>query len=356
MSIYTEWDPLEEVIVGDCPSTCLDIWNLPAETRRLLDIILSETKEDLDALANFITNFGVKVFRPNLISYPLDINQGNFNITNAMSPLVPRDQYLVYGNTIVQTYTSMPSRYVDSLSYYDIFLTKFLKGFNWISQPPPVLKNLDLEKKWQVDMDQIYGKDYKYKILWHTATILKCGDALIVNDKGPGTELGLRWMEQNLSSRYIYNKNVINNSRGHIDHGFFLIDDNTVCCSEMSWVPEVLRTKEVIEFKGHYTPYDYTTIIDKTYKKRNEMSYEWLDEWLSEWKGYAQDMACEFNVLVIDPKNVIFSADLPGVFEILEKRGVRCHVCRMRHAAFWEAGIHCLTLDIKRNGANRTII
>lgn len=356
MSIWTEWDPLEEVIVGDCHQKCPDEWLIPDNSRELLDVIFRETKEDLDNLAKCLEKLDVKVYRPNVLTFPLNIDLGNFSITNAMSPMVPRDQYLVYDKTILQTYTSMPSRYLDSFSYYDIFLAKFLNGYNWLSQPPPVLKNLDTSKKWQSNGPEIYGKTYKYKLLWHAATSFKCGDTIIVNNGGPGTALGLKWAEKNLNTKFHYNINTCENSWGHIDQGFFMIDDETVCCSEMQWVPHILRNKRIVEFKGHYTPYNYSEIINKTSSKRNEMSFDWLSEWLLEWKGYAQDMAAEFNVLVVDSKNVIFSPELPGVFKILSSLGVNCHVCKFRHAAFWEAGIHCLTLDIKRRGNKRSII
>lgn len=357
MSIWTEWDPLEEVVVGDCHSKSLDIWNLPSNCRELLDKILSETKEDLDNISSYLEKLGVKVYRPTVLSIPLNIDQGPFHVTNAISPIVPRDQYLVYDKTIIQTYTSMPSRYLDSLGYYDIFLKKFLKGYNWISQPPPVLKGLD--QHWQYDGKQIYGKNYKYKLLWHTATMFKCGDSIIVNNKGPGSQLGLKWVEKNLPTKYIYNADTSDGNWGHIDQGFFMVDDDTVCCAKVEWVPTALRNKKIIELKDCYTPFDFTNMVNQrqsTCAWPYSISHEWLDNWLSEWKGFAQDVAAEFNVLVVDPKNVIFSANLPKIFEELAKHGINCHFCRFRHAAFWEAGVHCLTLDIKRRGEKRNIL
>lgn len=357
MSIWTEWDPLEEVIVGDCFEQCPDIWDIPSNSKSLLNIIFKETKEDLDNISSCLEKLGVKVYRPQVYTFPLNINQGPFNITNAMSPIVPRDQYIAYNDIILQTYTSMPSRYLDSLGYYDIFLKKFLNGYNWISQPPPVLR--DLTEKWQFHGAQIYSKIYKYKLLWHAATMFKCGDAIIVNDKGPGTSLGLKWVKKNLSSKYIHNTDTSDENWGHIDQGFFMTDDNTVYCSKLEWVPHVLRNKKIIELKDYYTPFNFTGMLESrasTCDWPYSVSYDWLNSWLSEWKGYAQDMAAEFNVLVVDSKNIIFTANLPRVFKLLNSQGINCHFCSFRHAAFWEAGAHCLTLDIKRRGEKRSII
>jgi len=41
---------------------------------------------------------------------------------------------------------------------------------------------------------------------------------------------------------------------------------------------------------------------------------------------------------------------------MLSKIGITCHVASIRHALFWEAGIHCLTLDLKRRGNKRSIV
>lgn len=53
--IYTNWDPLKEVIVGSCPKGSYS--NKIAQ-------IFGETREDLDNLANYLTKLGVRVHRP----------------------------------------------------------------------------------------------------------------------------------------------------------------------------------------------------------------------------------------------------------------------------------------------------
>jgi glycine amidinotransferase len=356
MSIWTNWDPLEEIIVGNCHAAVPVHWELPNRVRELFNQILSETKEDLDSLAVLLNGLGAVVHRPTPIPFEQTINQGKFNIVNATSPIVPRDQYLAYGNTIYQTYTSMPDRYLDGLNYYPVFMDLYNRGYNWISQPPPNIKNFDTNVKWYVDGPRIYGEDYADTILWHTATMFKCGDALITNNLGPGSQPGLEWMRRNTDARIIHNSNTVVNNWGHIDHGFYMSDDETVWCINKRWVPEVLQGKQVIELEGKYTPFNYQEFIAKTHKINDKMSMEWLDEWLGEWKGYAQDVAFEFNVLVVDSHNIVFSTEQPEVFSELNKRGINCHVCKIRHGMFWEAGIHCLTLDVKRRGERRAVV
>lgn len=356
MSIWTNWDPLKEVIVGNCHSDIPSSWNIAGDSKKLLGQILKETKEDLDNLSVLLESLNVKVHRPSLYNLPEKINLPTFDILMATNPIVPRDQYLAYGDTVYQTYTSMPDRYIDSYHYYNIFLDLYNKGYNWISQPPPLLKNFDKNYKWYVDGQEIYSNEYKDKILWHTATMFKCGDSLITNNAGPGTQLGLDWMKRNCTANIIYNDNTVVDNWGHIDHGFYMTDDNTVFCMSKDWVPHCLRNKNIVELDGLFERFDYQKFVKETHTISERSSLEWLEKWFLEWKGYAQEVAFETNVLVVNSNNIIFSTEQPAVFELLKSKGITAHVCKQRHGMFWEAGIHCLTLDLVRDGARRSVV
>lgn len=346
--IWTNWDPLKEVIVGDCydPS-----WTDNPQ----LKIILEETKEDLQNLADYLAKLNVKVHRPTVTNFQKEIDLANFKIQLATAPIVPRDQYLAYGNTIYQTYTSMPDRYLDCLNYTHIFKDLFDRGYNWISQPPPVIKNL--EEKWWADGPDIYHSKLKDSILWHTATMLKCGDKLITNTKGPGNISGLEWMKRNLPPNTVVDVgNTHQSGWGHIDHGFFVVDDETVFCMNTAWVPEPLRNLRMIELQDHFEKFDDEKFISDYNSAGGKFSNSWIDKWLTEWKGYAQEVFFDSNVLIIDSKNILFSNTQPRIFKLMESMGINCHVVPQRHGLFWEAGIHCLTLDLVREGERRSII
>lgn len=346
MSIWTNWDPLKEVIVGDC---------FGGATSNKLAMILHETKEDLQSLSDYLTKLGVHVHRPKIVQYPKDIDLGNFKIQNPTAPIVPRDQYLMYGNTIYQTYTSMPDRYLDSTNYYHIFKDFFDRGYNWLSMPPPILDTL--VDKWWANGEHVYHTQLKDKILWHTATMFKCGDKLVTNIEGPGNKAGLDWMMRNLPQDTIIDTgNTTQQGFGHIDHGWFMTNDDLVFCVNKSWVPEPLRNKEIVELQDHFEKFDDTKFIIDYTSTEGKFSDAWLDKWLSEWKGYAQEVFFDSNVLVIDSQNVLFSNRQPGIFKVMEKYGINCHVVPQRHGLFWEAGIHCLTLDLVRDGGCRTVI
>lgn len=349
MSIWTEWDPLEEVIVGNCFLYDQLNWDLPKSTADKFKLILEETKEDLDNLADYLKKMGIQVHRPIPKINDQNIKISKFDIHLATAPIIPRDQYLVYDKTIYQTYTSLPDRYLDSLSYYEIFVELFKQGYNWISQPPPELSNLD--KDWANSGIAVYSEIYADKLLWHTACMFKYGDTLLTNTS-PGTTLGLEWLKRNTTANIIQQNNF-----GHIDHGFFSISDDIIICESKDWVPDVLLDKKiyaVAPLLGERK--DHTIYLKERDNSPGKISDYWMDRWLSEWKGYFQKVSFDFNPLVVDPNNVIFTNSQPKLFKLLDSLGINSHVCPIRHGTFWESGVHCVTLDIKRRGNKRSVI
>jgi glycine amidinotransferase/scyllo-inosamine-4-phosphate amidinotransferase 1 len=349
MTVWTNWDPLEEVIVGDCYSPGALDWSISPELQQAFNHVLEETKQDLDNLATLLTDLGVVVHRPRLYSYQHPVDLSSFSVDAPMAPIVPRDQYLVYGNTVYQTFTSMTDRFFDSRSYYDIFRTLFERGSNWISQPMPNLWPMSDSRKWMDNYQDlgrmVYHRLYAKHILWHTATMFKCGEHLITNTQGPGSQLGLAWMQRNLPVNTIVSADSdAQQNWGHIDHGFFMTDDDTVFCVDRSFVPRVLQNKTIHEIKLYFPPRKKQRVIQN------------FENLLDESKGYEQVVSFDTNVLVVDPHNVIFTTHNTKLFKLLDSLGVNSHVCPIRHGVFWEAGIHCLTLDIKRKGQSRTVV
>lgn len=344
MSVWTNWDPLEEIIVGDCYAPGTLDWFIESELQDSFNTVLAETKQDLNELSVLLQQLGVQVHRPQVHACKHSVDLETFSVQCPTSPIVPRDQYLVYGDTVYQTYTSMTDRYFDSLGYYNIFQRMFDQGHNWISQPPPNLRNLPVDKNWGNQGSLIYNHLYHNQLLWHTATMFKCGDRLITNTTGPGSQAGLEWMRRNLpADTVVENHNSTMKNWGHIDHGFFMIDDDTVICVDRGFVPECLRNKLIHEIY-QYLPREHVDIVTP------------LDCLLDPSKGYSQVVAFNSNVLVVDSNNIVFDNHMPELFEFMNTLNVRCHMSPMRHRKFWAAGIHCVTLDIKRRGNKRKII
>jgi|TARA_R110000868_G_scaffold44849_2_gene149346 glycine amidinotransferase len=354
--IYTEFDPLKEVIVGDSYAPGDLDHLLPADSKDGFNKILEETKQDYDKLAQLLQSHDVKVHRPEVYKFDHEIKFSEFDVNLPIAPMVPRDAYLVMGNTVLQTYTSLTDRYFDSLSYYHIFKDLFDRGCNWVSQPAPMLKNLNQTENWFFD-NKIYHKKLPDKVLWHLATMFKAGDAVIYNPQGPGTPSGLDWVQRNLpDTRFIKNTKTVFQGFGHIDHGFILIDDETVIHAGIEWVPEVLRNKKLIDIKSYLPPLNLKRYTKDYLEIDSKYNVKWIEKYLENWKGYNQEICFDLNVLILDSKNILWGREIPELFRYLETFGIESHVCDFRHYLFWEGGIHCATLDTVRDGKSRSII
>ena len=354
--VYTEYDPLEEIIVADSYAPG-DLDHLfPNNSLSSFNRILEETKQDFDHLSDFLTQGGITVTRPEVMRYPDHIAMSGFDVKFPMGPTVPRDQYKVQGKTILQTYTSLTDRFFDGLSYYKIFSDLFDQGYNWVSQPAPPLVNVTPEDIWYVS-GEIYHTRLKDRLLFHTATMFPVGDKIIINSQGPGNRLGLEWLKRNLPDfTFIENYGTRAENYGHIDHGFIMIDDETVIHAGIDWVPVALRHLKLIDVK-EYVPEAKTAQYKQDYiSEGGRYNLSWIERYLDNWRGYNQDVCFDLNVLIIDRHNIVFGRALPELFRYLKTFNIECHVCEQRHMLFWEGGVHCSTLDVKRRGNRRTII
>ena len=354
--VYTEYDPLEEVIVADCYAPG-DLDHLfPEKPLGPFNRILEETKQDFDDLADFLTRGGVRVVRPQVMKYNNHVAMSGFDVRFPMAPTVPRDQYKVQGDIILQTYTSLTDRYFDGLSYYKIFSDLFAQGYNWISQPAPPLVNVTPKDVWYVN-GEIYHTRLRNRLLFHTATMFPVGDKIIINSQGPGNSLGFEWLKRNLAGfGFIENRGTRVENYGHIDHGFIMIDDETVIHAGIDWVPLCLRHLSLIDARQFVPEANIEQYKRNFISKGGRYDLSWIDHYLDNWRGYNQDVCFDLNVLIIDRHNIVFGRALPKLFQFLKTFGIECHVCEQRHMLFWEGGIHCSTLDIKRRGSCRSII
>jgi len=354
--IYTEYDPLESVIVGDTydPDQVSQLLNHPNPSK--FNRILEETKRDLDRLAQFLKQGNIEVMRPDVYQYYDPVNMPEFDVQFPIAPIVPRDALLVMGRTILQTYTSYTDRYFDAISYYKIFESMFQQGYRWISQPAPMLENLNTEDDWFVN-DRTYKDKLWDRVLWHTATMFKAGDAIIVNHEGPGSASGLEWCKRELPDyRFINNTASRCKGFGHIDHGFIMIDDDTVIHAGMEWVPECLHNKQLIDVSDCLPELKMDRYVQDYAEAKNRMDIDWVNKYLDNWRGYNQEVCFDLNVLIIDRHNIVFARHIPKLFAKLKSLHIDCHVVPQRHYLFWDGGIHCSTLDVKRKGAKRKII
>ena len=77
---------------------------------------------------------------------------------------------------------------------------------------------------------------------------------------------------------------------------------------------------------------------------------DFLDTYMSHWTGNAVETKFFVNILMVDPKTAVVSQYDENVVRAMERYGITCHVLPLRHQFFWDAGTHCHTCDLHREG------
>jgi hypothetical protein len=68
------------------------------------------------------------------------------------------------------------------------------------------------------------------------------------------------------------------------------------------------------------------------------------------WLGNPTESIFEVNIIVVDDKNIITNEQNESTLRYFERMGITPHIVNFNAAYFWDAGLHCLSSDIYRQG------
>lgn len=346
--IWTEWDKLTEIIVGDVYSPenfveyIKDISWVDAEFADGMCKIFEETREDLNELSNILRSYGVKVHRPK----KLPLTNEKTRMWDSVFPypaICPRDMHVVYGHTILSTIGGDSNRFHESDFFTQIMMEKYHEGRNIVSMPRPLLDN---EYKNYSDLEG--------QILYHAANILKCGDALLYTipygdgRQGRGTQAGLKWIKNNIGCEPVQWLEIPRS--GHADGRLALIKPGLVMSKDTKVIPDRLQKWDKVQIDLKPLPKYFTSMQDRGFYK------EYVTNWLNTWIGYVDETLFDVNGLSIDPNTFITNGYDKVMTEKFKKHGVEVIPFNFRHRYFFDAGLHCVTLDLTREGSREKYV
>lgn len=347
--VFSEFQPLEEVIVGRAYAPeAFDLVEDP-ELRSMLQRIMRETEEDNQALVELFEKRGVKVRRPELIFNLMEekdgekrfktMDLGTWKCQNPNPPVWPRDLTVTYGHQILSTYSRAMSRWCEGQSFYSLFYEYTRQGADWRSMPPPLLSGKRKD----------YAAYENDSILFHAANILRCGKDIFHTlpggeaEGGKGTRAGIDWIQRQLGPEVRFNAVQ---KHGHLDGKLALLRPGLL----MSWLPkdqlpEKLRSWDMIPLHSQgKMPEEFLRLRGQRYYK------EFIKGWLTEWIGYVDETYFDVNVTSLSENQVILNGRNEWLMNELEKRGIEGIPFDFRHRYFWDGGLHCITLDVRRSG------
>ena len=387
-NVWNKWGKLKTVMLGDHYRSEFfnDIKN--PRIRSSLQRITDETHEDLEYYEKVLKDFGCNVIRPNI-----NENDSIMNYVNndgqvirpssgvPRSPLQVRDAQFVAGNKLFLTGSDELGIEQALLSHNskDVVDLGTIHDFNTHIKYRPMSEGAFDEFKPYINLPGTYNEykndpDYFDKLDQSTLDFLKklqrgCYDHVNAPSYTVvGRDIYVDQHDVSIRDDQVelLNKNFPNlrlnmlNHGGHSDGCFHTIKDGAI-----------LSILEIQNYKNTFPDWDVCFLPNQSWGKvfgflrlKEQVNGKWwvpgeedndelthfVETWLHKWVGYVEETVFDVNVLVLDEHHVCVNNMNPQVIEFLKKHKMEPVHVPWRHRYFWDGGLHCITLDLEREG------
>jgi len=347
---YTEWDPLEEVVVGRVEGAMIPSWNTihralvpPGFWEVVVDQLfggigipyprelISRAQEDLEQFVAILEREGVRVRRPESIDHSASFATPAWSIRNGFCAANPRDAFLVIGDEIIEAPMADRCRYFEGWAYRALLREYFSSGARWTAAPKPQL------------LDSQYDPDYhlaepnepvrfvitEFEPTFDAADIVRCGRDLFAQISHVTNRAGIEWLRRHLGPDYRVHIVVPRNPHAmHIDDTLMPLAPGKMLVNpvylDLDRIPPILRSWELL------------IAPDPVYTDDNPLGS--LSGWMN------------MNVLMLDEKRVVVEASQAPTIRALEDWGFEPIPCSFEGYYPFVGSFHCATLDVRRRG------
>lgn len=309
------------------------IYESPFDSYQVSMELIDLRNQQLDNLADTLTNLGITVHRPDVLDKIIPFTTPSFKSEMSSASNV-RDVTWVYGNKLIETPTFVRNRYYENSLLYDVYNKAYDKGRGgqWIKAPLTELTENTIDLGHWGDSRDYNNIPDNYVMAIDGAQFLRIGRDVIVNINSYNQWLGYEWIKSFFPDTDFHVLHVADN---HIDGcliclrpGVFLV--NPLYPNIRDMLPAKFRTWKYLYPKDLSANIDVTGMTD-------------IDIRLASSRGM------DVNVLSVDENTVIISDRAHGVKDILEKNGFNVIEVKLENGEIFAGGIHCSTLDLVRN-------
>ena len=329
ISTHSPFQPLKAVLLGQGVSENFFDWINDPKIKDPLLKIVRETNEDLAFMRKILEQHGVKVFQ----TTPLEYKEDNFRnkIAIPVPPLQPRDVHLTLGTNCYCTSTQPEWSYIKDIVDESCLVNLF-------------------------DLAYHNGAEFKGGDLLSGANTYRLGTKLIV---GGVIDKNMEKFACDFFESQGY-EIIFTGDAGHTDG-----------CMSVLKPGVIVSLKNFLSYEKTFPSWAVLHCENQSWNKingwlkfktksngrwwipgeeSNEYLKEFVDTWLNKWVGYVEETVFDVNMLSISEEVVLVNNYNREVFDFLKKHSIEPIVCPLRHRYFWDGGIHCLTLDLVREG------
>ncbi|MFI0790037.1 amidinotransferase [Streptomyces lydicus] len=343
MCSWTEWDPLEEVIVGIVDGASFPTWHealppvLPADQhetfrrnagRPFPPEQVAAAQAELAELVHILEGEGVRVRRPEAIPQRTPYTTLDWTSTG-MYAAMPRDAILVVGDDIIECPMAWRSRYYENLAYRPLLKEYFRGGAKWTAAPKPELTDAQFDQDWTDP-----GEDSPQRLVvtefeptFDAADFTRCGRDIIAQKSNVTNDFGIEWLRRHLGDAYRIHVFEFNDP--HPMH----IDATLVPMAPGKLLIHPERVTEVPAlFKGWDVQAAPAPVIPDGHPLY--MTSKWIN----------------MNILMLDEERVIVEAQDEPMIATMKKFGFTPIPCNFRNFNSFGGSFHCATVDVRRRG------
>ena len=372
-------------MLGECysPEFFSDIKN--TKVRSALQRIADETQKDLEGFHSVLKDFGCTIIRPDV-----DKNDSILNYTDhdgkltliPRSPLQPRDCQLVIGDSLFYTGKDHPGikqsldRYDKNYNYIDSPLSE--PSFNghkgegapdwptYVEYVERFVKNQPLSDKPHVhdELLNIHNKEIPFGFVMPAPSVTVVGQDIYIDNKYKMPRLLVDHYHEQFKKMFPNFRINLLTIGGHNDACFHTIKPGAI-----------LSLEQIQTYENTFPDWEVCYLIDQSWSKvdpflklkrknqgkwwvpgeeHNDEFTNFVETWLQDWVGYVEETVFDVNVLVLDQHHVCVSQpDNEIVNAFLKKHNMEPVYVPWRHRYFWDGGLHCITLDLRRDGTQQ---
>jgi len=370
-NIWNKWDPLKVCMLGN--NYAPEFFNgIPDKAGDPLKRICEETLEDLEGYKSILQDFGVKVIQPSMDRLERFIDNPS---RYPRGPLQPRDSNLVLGNTCITNRGFDHKSIEHKLNEYSsvFYPENLLRDIPYYESEDSynLIKGEDFPT-YEKFLENRTNKDYFLDFVWEelltysngydglsSACTFMIGKRLYIG----GTHDRIIDTEQYKKNLPEFNKFdiLVSPMDGHMDGNFHPIKPGAI-----------LSLCDVQTYSETFPGWDVCYLPDQSWKKvsdfitlkqknagkwwlageeDNDEFTHFVETWLQDWVGYVEETVFDVNVLMLDEHHCcIANPNNEQVNTFLKKHKVEPVYVPWRHRYFWDGGLHCITLDLYREG------
>jgi len=345
MTVYKHWDPLEECVVGKGYPPEYYAWIQDVPTRKLFEQLAIETEEDLQKLCRLLAQFGVDVVRPTIPDY----EQCMINGILVPPPVQPRDHFIQIRDKL-WVCTKPNANFArnafagQDLLTWDQFQTRDQEKHNVkLGFYKDIFENRPIQETELSYISGCFVSRLGENLYFATQTIYDNWNQI----------------QREVDTLFTDTHNTIVDAQGH--------GDAVYCPVTQGLIISIANE----DYKDTFPDWEVVHLAESDYSKHNRFQssmklnagkwyipgfdqnpkiLETVDQYFNEWVGEAHETVFGVNILIVNPTNVVLAEYNKPTVDALERYGITAHISPFRHKYFWDAGIHCLTNDLKRQG------